>query len=125
MICSSSDFKSESGVNNIDTLSRLKVGSTILSQNIHKQNLMLISMTGFGRGEATSETDRGGLTVTAEVRSVNSRFLETSVRLPRTMSDREFEVRELVRKSLESGKLNINETVTRGAEPASVPREVK
>jgi len=85
---------------------------------------MLISMTGFGRGEATSATDRGGLTATAEVRSVNSRFLETSVRLPRTMSEREFEVRELVRKSLERGKININVTITRGEVAASVPLEV-
>ncbi|MDP4221321.1 MAG: YicC/YloC family endoribonuclease [Bacteroidota bacterium] len=81
-------------------------------------------MTGFGRGEATSTTDRGGLTATAEVRSVNSRFLETSVRLPRNMSEREFEVRELVRKSLERGKININITITRGEAAASVPLEV-
>lgn len=85
---------------------------------------MLISMTGFGRGEATSATDKGGLTATAEVRSVNSRFLETSVRLPRTMSEREFEVRELVRKSLERGKININVTITRGEVAATVPLEV-
>jgi uncharacterized protein (TIGR00255 family) len=85
---------------------------------------MLISMTGFGRGEATSATDKGGLTATAEVRSVNSRFLETSVRLPRTMSEREFEVRELVRKSLERGKINVNVTITRGEAAASVPLEV-
>ncbi len=85
---------------------------------------MLISMTGFGRGEATSATDKGGLTATAEVRSVNSRFLETSVRLPRTMSEREFEVRELVRKSLERGKININVTITRGETAATVPLEV-
>jgi len=84
---------------------------------------MLISMTGFGRGEATSATDKGGLTATAEVRSVNSRFLETSVRLPRTMSEREFEVRELVRKSLERGKININVSITRGEVAASVPLE--
>ncbi|MEP7234008.1 MAG: YicC/YloC family endoribonuclease [Ignavibacteriota bacterium] len=85
---------------------------------------MLISMTGFGRGESTSTTDKGGLTATAEVRSVNSRFLETSVRLPRTMSEREFEVRELVRKSLERGKININVTITRGEVSAVVPLEV-
>ena len=85
---------------------------------------MLISMTGFGRGEATSPTDKGGLTATAEVRSVNSRFLETSVRLPRTMSEREFEVRELVRKSLERGKINVNVTITRGEAAASVPLQV-
>src|SRR3954471_8817635 len=85
---------------------------------------MLISMTGFGRGEAASATDKGGLTATAEVRSVNSRFLETSVRLPRTMSEREFEVRELVRKSLERGKININVNITRGETSANVPLEV-
>ncbi len=81
-------------------------------------------MTGFGRGEATSATDKGGLTATAEVRSVNSRFLETSVRLPRTMSEREFEVRELVRKSLERGKINVNVTITRGETASSVPLQV-
>lgn len=81
-------------------------------------------MTGFGRGEATSATDKGGLAATAEVRSVNSRFLETSVRLPRTMSEREFEVRELVRKSLERGKININVNITRGETSANVPLEV-
>jgi uncharacterized protein (TIGR00255 family) len=85
---------------------------------------MLISMTGFGRGEATSATDKGGLTATAEVRSVNSRFLETSVRLPRTMSEREFEVRELVRKSLERGKINVNVTLTRGETALNVPLQV-
>src|SRR5205085_3077204 len=85
---------------------------------------MLISMTGFGRGEATSATDKGGMTATAEVRSVNSRFLETSVRLPRTMSEREFEVRELVRKSLERGKINVNVNITRGETTANVPLEV-
>ena len=81
-------------------------------------------MTGFGRGEATSATDKGGLSATAEVRSVNSRFLETSVRLPRTMSEREFEVRELVRKSLERGKINVNVTITRGEAASSVPLQV-
>jgi uncharacterized protein (TIGR00255 family) len=85
---------------------------------------MLISMTGFGRGEAVSGTDTSGLTVVAEVRSVNSRFLETSVRLPRTMSEREFEVRELVRKNLERGKISVNVTITRGDVAATVPLSV-
>ncbi len=85
---------------------------------------MLISMTGFGRGEAVSATDAGGLSVVAEVRSVNSRFLETSVRLPRTMSEREFEVRELVRKNLERGKISVNVNVTRGETSATVPLTV-
>src|SRR6476646_6159045 len=75
---------------------------------------MLISMTGFGRGEAIEDSGSGATTtVTVEVRSVNSRFIEISVRLPRTLSERELEVRELVRKSLERGKISVSITVDR------------
>ena len=76
---------------------------------------MLISMTGFGRGEVTDRSEKtgGALTVIAEARSINSRFIEISVRLPRTMSDRELEVRELVRKSLERGKVNVSVNIMR------------
>lgn len=71
-------------------------------------------MTGFGRGEAQRQSPHGGMTtVTAEIRSINSRFVEISVRLPRSMSERELEVRELVRKSLERGKVSINIAVSR------------
>jgi uncharacterized protein (TIGR00255 family) len=74
---------------------------------------MLISMTGFGRGEFADRSEKtgGALTVVAEARSINSRFIEISVRLPRSMSERELEVRELVRKSLERGKVSINVNV--------------
>jgi len=75
---------------------------------------MLISMTGFGRGEAVHQSEGGAtITVSAEVRSVNSRFIEISVRLPRTMNERELEVRELVRKSLERGKISVNISIDR------------
>jgi uncharacterized protein (TIGR00255 family) len=75
---------------------------------------MLISMTGFGRGEAVHQSEGGAtITVSAEVRSVNSRFIEISVRLPRTMNERELEVREFVRKSLERGKISVNISIDR------------
>lgn len=41
---------------------------------------MVNSMTGYGRGEAKGE----GKVITIEIKSVNHRFLETVVRLPRT-----------------------------------------
>lgn len=81
---------------------------------------MLISMTGFGRGESGSG-DTGGMTVVTEIRSVNSRFLETSVRLPRTLSEREFEIREMIRKSLERGKISVSIAVNRTESSANVP----
>ncbi len=75
---------------------------------------MLISMTGFGRGEATRSLEGGAtITVTAELRSVNSRFIEIAVRLPRTLSERELECRELLRKRLERGKISLNISLDR------------
>ena len=71
-------------------------------------------MTGFGRGEATHTLDSGAsVTISAEIRSVNSRFIEISVRLPRTMSERELECREVIRKRLERGKISVNFSVDR------------
>jgi uncharacterized protein (TIGR00255 family) len=82
---------------------------------------MLISMTGFGRGEASLQSSDGAtISITVEARSVNSRFIEISVRLPRSISERELEVRETVRKKFERGKIAVNVSVTRqGAE--SIP----
>ncbi|HET6400643.1 MAG TPA: YicC/YloC family endoribonuclease [Candidatus Kapabacteria bacterium] len=75
---------------------------------------MLISMTGFGRGEATRSLEGGAtITVTAELRSVNSRFIEIAVRLPRTLSERELECRELLRKRVERGKISLNISLDR------------
>lgn len=75
---------------------------------------MLTSMTGFGRGEAQLTNESGAqVTVTAEIRSVNSRFIEISVRTPRTLSERELELREAVRKRLERGKISLSISIDR------------
>ena len=60
-------------------------------------------MTGYGRAELSKH----GMTVSAEVRSVNSRYLEVTARLPRTLSQREKDVKEIVRSFLTRGSLNI------------------
>lgn len=64
---------------------------------------MVTSMTGFGRGEATVQ----GLTATVELRSVNSRFLEVSSRLPRSLSLRENEIKEILRRQIVRGKISV------------------
>jgi uncharacterized protein (TIGR00255 family) len=76
---------------------------------------MLISMTGFGRSERTKTIEGSGATITVsvEARSVNSRFIEIAVRLPRTLSERELECRELLRKRLERGKISLNISIDR------------
>src|SRR5207249_8011080 len=71
---------------------------------------MIRSMTGYGRGEAMMN----GLRLTAEVRSVNHRFCEISVRLPRALSNFEAEARKLVTERLSRGKISV--AVTWGGE---------
>jgi uncharacterized protein (TIGR00255 family) len=69
---------------------------------------MIISMTGFGRGEASEN----GITATVEIKSLNSRYLDISIRLPQRLQDKELEVKELVQKNINRGKLNITVYVT-------------
>jgi uncharacterized protein (TIGR00255 family) len=64
---------------------------------------MIASMTGFGRGEAHRE----GITISVELRTVNSRFLEVAARLPRSLSLRENDVKELIRRKISRGKVNV------------------
>jgi uncharacterized protein (TIGR00255 family) len=67
-------------------------------------------MTGYGRGEFSS----GEKSAVVELRSVNSRFLELVSRLPRTLSQRENEIKELVRTRILRGKLTVNVSVQGG-----------
>ena len=64
---------------------------------------MVASMTGFGR----AEVNKDGITVRTEVRSVNSRYLDLTLRLPRNFSQREKEMKDIVRTFLNRGNLNI------------------
>jgi uncharacterized protein (TIGR00255 family) len=70
---------------------------------------MIASMTGYGRGEATAK----GVSIAVEIRSVNSRFLEVAARLPRSLSLRENEIKELIRQKVARGKITLVSTVER------------
>ena len=52
------------------------------SEMREQESVMILSMTGFGRGTAV----RNGREITVELRSVNSRYFEYSSRIPRTCS---------------------------------------
>ena len=64
---------------------------------------MLKSMTGFGQ----CSLDDGQIQITAEVKSLNSKFLDLNLRLPKVFSDKEIEVRNLISEKLERGKVTI------------------
>lgn len=61
------------------------------------------SMTGYGRGESQA----GDLTVTAEIRSVNHRFLDLHVRCPSKYMGWEVRIRHILRDSLRRGKVDL------------------
>lgn len=61
------------------------------------------SMTGFGRSELATRLG----TLTVEISSVNNRFLEVSMRLPRYLAALEPRVRELVDSVLDRGQINV------------------
>lgn len=64
---------------------------------------MWMSMTGFGRGEA----QEGDISVTADVRAVNHRFLDIHVRCPSKFLSWETRIRGLVRESVRRGKVDV------------------
>ncbi|MGE5398913.1 MAG: YicC/YloC family endoribonuclease [Ignavibacteriales bacterium] len=79
---------------------------------------MISSMTGFGKG--TFQDKR--ISVEAEIKSVNSRYLEISLKLPKNLMSKEYEVRELIRTRIKRGKiivsLQIKKNGTDEARPA-------
>ncbi len=65
---------------------------------------MLHSMTGYG----TSVFENEEVNIIVEVKSLNSKFLDANIRLPRIFSDKEQEIRNLLGKTLERGKVNVS-----------------
>lgn len=68
---------------------------------------MLQSMTGFG--SATLENDK--IAVTVEVKTLNSKFTDIFCRMPRTFSDKEVELRNLLTSELVRGKMELSMNV--------------
>ena len=78
---------------------------------------MLKSMTGYGRGEAVLDQR----SIVAEVRAVNNRYLDCSVRLPRLYAFAEDAVRSRVQSRVTRGKVDIYLTIdSAGADAGTV-----
>ena len=83
---------------------------------------MIYSMTGFGRGTSTSPTKK----ITVEIKSLNSKQLDLSMRVPGYFRELEVEVRNSLLKKLERGKVDLSVMVENTAPeaPANVNTEV-
>ena len=64
---------------------------------------MIKSMTGYGSAKGTVE----GLTISVELKSVNNRYLDTSVRLPRSFLFAEDAVTAAVQRHISRGKVDV------------------
>lgn len=65
---------------------------------------MIESMTGYG----ISSLLMNRFTIEAEIKSINSRFLDISLRLPRSLNDKEIEIRNLIKQNINRGKVTLN-----------------
>lgn len=63
-------------------------------------------MTGFGR----SVIEENGFVVTAEIKTLNSKQTDIYCRLPRSLSSKEIEIRNILSQELERGKIELNLT---------------
>ena len=67
---------------------------------------MIRSMTGYG----SADLERDGQRLTAEIRSVNHRFCEVSVRAPKVVGLFEDQIRQLITERFSRGKFNLTIT---------------
>ena len=68
---------------------------------------MVKSMTGYGR----ARQERNGRNITVEVRSVNNRYLDCTVKMPRAYIFAEDAMKALVQKYISRGKVDVFVTV--------------
>jgi len=79
---------------------------------------MLKSMTGFGRGEYSDPSYR----FVVEIKSVNHRYNEISIRMPKKLSSIEDKIRRAIGAILQRGKIDVYITVDEFAEKEKVVR---
>ena len=84
---------------------------------------MIKSMTGYG----IASFDSGKTKYTVEIKSLNSKFLELSLRLPKIFSEKEFQLRNDCSKQIDRGKVNLSinvEQAISNVKAAGIDREL-
>jgi len=64
-------------------------------------------MTGFSKAEAKDK----GYIVNVEIKSLNGRFLDINSKLHRNIAHKEFEIRDIIKKSISRGSVSVNVTI--------------
>ena len=100
----------------------LRSACTIFAEKLQVPVHMVKSMTGFGKGEAALRNKK----ITVEIRSLNSKQLDLSLRLPAVYRQSEYEIRNLIARTIQRGKVDVFGTVEAQAVETSarINREV-
>lgn len=82
---------------------------------------MIRSMTGYGKASAENEQKL----VTAEIRTLNSKQLDLSIRVPYIFREKELELRNMIQRTLNRGKVELSVTMEAkdGLSPKSINKE--
>lgn len=66
-------------------------------------------MTGFGKGRSGNKN----LSVEAEVKSVNSRYLDISLRIPSSLMNKDYDIKEFIKSKVKRGKVSASIQIKR------------
>ena len=80
---------------------------------------MIRSMTSFGRSNSEEAKKR---VFTVEMKSVNSRYLDVNIRMPKSIISLEEEIRKMISNSLNRGKVDVFINIKNYNEGAGVPK---
>ena len=78
---------------------------------------MIQSMTGYGKATATF----GDKKIYVEIKSLNSKAMDLSTRIAPLYREKEMEIRNLISKTLERGKVDVNLWIEKEAAEAATP----
>lgn len=81
---------------------------------------MVLSMTGYGHGEV----NRDGLTISVDVQTLNGRYFDLNLRMPRGMYALESGVRQKAQDTIARGKVNISISINDGSEAPGLQVDV-
>jgi uncharacterized protein (TIGR00255 family) len=65
---------------------------------------MIKSMTGYGK----AQKDTPDLFLSIEIKTINSKFADISLRIPKMLNEKELEIRNIVQQQLERGKISVS-----------------
>src|SRR5690606_12968956 len=64
---------------------------------------MVMSMTGFGNSQIESQ----GRAISVEIRTLNHRYLDINIRLPRTIAFVEEDIRKIIQEHISRGRVDV------------------